>query len=43
MAIERGHDRRSPDPALRAFFYLPFELFENRADQDYGVALSGKR
>ena len=38
MAIERGHDRQV-EPALRAFFYLPFEHSEDRADQDYGVAL----
>jgi len=37
-AIERGHDKRF-EPALRNFFYLPFEHAENPADQDRAVAL----
>ena len=37
-AIERGFDRQV-DPALRNFFYLPFEHSEDLADQDYGLAL----
>jgi uncharacterized protein (DUF924 family) len=37
-AIERGFDRQA-DPALRNFFYLPFEHSEDIADQDYGLAL----
>ena len=37
-AIERGFDR-DIDPALRNFFYLPFEHSEDLADQDYGVVL----
>ena len=37
-AIARGQDERF-DPALRNFFYLPFEHAENLADQDRAVAL----
>ena len=37
-AIELGFDR-AVDPALRQFFYLPFEHSELLADQDHGVAL----
>jgi uncharacterized protein (DUF924 family) len=37
-AIARGHDKRF-EPALRNFFYLPFEHAENPADQDRAVAL----
>jgi uncharacterized protein (DUF924 family) len=37
-AIARGHDLRL-DPALRGFFYLPFEHSEDPADQDRSVAL----
>jgi uncharacterized protein (DUF924 family) len=37
-AIAAGHDRRV-DPALRIFFYLPFEHSEAIADQDRTVAL----
>ena len=37
-AIERGHDKRF-EPALRNFFYLPFEHAEDLAAQDRGVAL----
>jgi len=37
-ALARGHDRRF-DPALRPFFYLPFEHSEDLADQDRSVAL----
>jgi len=37
-ALARGHDRRF-EPALRPFFYLPFEHSENLADQDRSVAL----
>jgi uncharacterized protein (DUF924 family) len=37
-AIAAGHDLRV-DPALRIFFYLPFEHSENLADQDRAVAL----
>jgi uncharacterized protein (DUF924 family) len=37
-AIEAGFDREV-DPALRNFFYLPFEHSEDIADQDYGLAL----
>jgi uncharacterized protein (DUF924 family) len=40
-AIERGFDREV-DPALRNFFYLPFEHSEDIADQDYGLALSAE-
>ncbi|WP_426664423.1 DUF924 family protein [Rhodanobacter aciditrophus] len=37
-AVERGHDH-AIDPALRVFFYLPFEHSEALADQDRAVAL----
>jgi uncharacterized protein (DUF924 family) len=37
-AIEAGFDRQV-DPALRNFFYLPFEHSEDLADQDFGLAL----
>lgn len=37
-AIDAGHDQRV-DPALRVFFYLPFEHSEALADQDHCVAL----
>jgi uncharacterized protein (DUF924 family) len=37
-AIEAGFDLRV-DPALRIFFYLPFEHSEALADQDRAVAL----
>lgn len=37
-ALERGFDRQV-DPALRAFFYLPFEHSEDPADQARAVAL----
>lgn len=37
-AIAVGHDR-AVDPALRVFFYLPFEHSEALADQDRAVAL----
>ncbi|MFZ5636481.1 MAG: DUF924 family protein [Pseudomonadota bacterium] len=37
-AIAAGHDLRV-DPALRVFFYLPFEHSEDLADQDRCVAL----
>jgi uncharacterized protein (DUF924 family) len=37
-AIGRGHDRQV-EPALRGFFYLPFEHSEDLADQDRSVAL----
>jgi uncharacterized protein (DUF924 family) len=37
-AIARGHDRRF-EPALRNFFYLPFQHAETLADQDRAVAL----
>jgi uncharacterized protein (DUF924 family) len=37
-AIASGHDLRV-DPALRVFFYLPFEHSETLADQDRAVAL----
>lgn len=37
-ALERGHDARV-DPALRVFFYLPFEHSEVLADQQRSVAL----
>jgi uncharacterized protein (DUF924 family) len=36
--IAAGHDLRV-DPALRVFFYLPFEHSEDLADQDRCVAL----
>lgn len=37
-AIDAGHDHHV-DPALRVFFYLPFEHSEDLADQDRCVAL----
>jgi uncharacterized protein (DUF924 family) len=37
-AIAAGHDR-AVEPALQAFFYLPFEHSEDSADQDRSVAL----
>jgi uncharacterized protein (DUF924 family) len=37
-ALELGHDR-SIDPALRSFFYLPFEHSEDQADQQRSVEL----
>ena len=37
-AVEKGFDRQA-DPALRNFFYLPFEHSEDLTDQDYGLAL----
>jgi uncharacterized protein (DUF924 family) len=37
-AVARGHDH-AVDPALRVFFYLPFEHSEALADQDRAVAL----
>jgi len=37
-ALARGHDQRF-EPALRPFFYLPFEHSEDLADQDRSVAL----
>ncbi len=37
-AIERGFDRQV-EPALRRFFYLPFEHSESLADQERSVAL----
>ena len=36
-AVERGFDR-ALEPALRQFFYLPFEHSEAIADQDHSVA-----
>lgn len=36
-AIAAGHDR-AVEPAMRAFFYLPFEHSEDLADQDESVA-----
>lgn len=38
LALEAGHDKVF-EPALRAFFYLPFEHAEDLADQDRSVAL----
>ena len=38
LALEAGHDAAF-EPALRAFFYLPFEHSETLADQDRSVAL----
>lgn len=38
QAVARGHDR-AVEPALRVFFYLPFEHSEALADQDRSVAL----
>jgi uncharacterized protein (DUF924 family) len=40
-AVEQGFDRQV-DPALRNFFYLPFEHSEDIADQDFGLALSAE-
>jgi uncharacterized protein (DUF924 family) len=37
-AIDRGFDQQV-EPALRGFFYLPFEHSENLTDQDYNLAL----
>ena len=37
-AIAAGHDRAF-EPALRAFFYLPFEHSEDIADQEHSLAL----
>jgi uncharacterized protein (DUF924 family) len=37
-AVEKGFDRQV-EPALRNFFYLPFEHSEDLTDQDYGLAL----
>lgn len=37
-AIEAGHDR-AVEPALRVFFYLPFEHSESLEDQERSVAL----
>jgi uncharacterized protein (DUF924 family) len=37
-AIARGHDH-AVDPALRLFFYLPYEHSEDAADQARAVAL----
>lgn len=38
-AIEAGFDRQV-EPAMRNFFYLPFEHSEDLADQDYCLALA---
>lgn len=38
QAIERGFDKQA-GPALRAFFYLPFEHSEAMDDQDHALAL----
>lgn len=38
QAVAYGHDR-AVEPALRVFFYLPFEHSEALADQDSAVAL----
>jgi uncharacterized protein (DUF924 family) len=40
-AIDKGFDKLV-DPALRNFFYLPFEHSEDLTDQDYGLALSSE-
>jgi uncharacterized protein (DUF924 family) len=37
-AIQAGHDKQA-EPALRQFYYLPFEHSEDLADQDEAVAL----
>jgi uncharacterized protein (DUF924 family) len=37
-AIRLGHDQ-AVEPAMRTFFYLPFEHSEDLADQDRSVAL----
>jgi uncharacterized protein (DUF924 family) len=39
-AVGRGFDR-AVDPALRQFFYLPFEHSEDLGDQEQAVALCG--
>ncbi len=39
QAIAAGHDRAT-DPALRMFFYLPFEHSEDLADQDSCLILA---
>lgn len=39
-AIEHGFDQQV-DPALRVFFYMPFEHSEALADQERSVALAG--
>jgi uncharacterized protein (DUF924 family) len=41
-AIERGFDSQV-EPALRGFFYLPFEHSESAADQERSVALQEAR
>jgi uncharacterized protein (DUF924 family) len=38
LAVDAGHDA-AYEPALRAFFYLPFEHSESLADQERSVAL----
>ena len=40
-AIDAGFDK-AVDPALRNFFYLPFEHSEDLADQDFGLSLSAE-
>ena len=40
-AVEAGFDQRV-DPALRLFFYMPFEHSEALADQERSVALLAK-
>ena len=40
-AIDAGFDLQV-NPALRMFFYLPFEHSEEMADQEYAMALFGK-
>ena len=37
-AVDRGFDQQV-EPALRGFFYLPFEHSEDLTDQDYNLAL----
>ncbi len=37
-AIQSGHDKQV-EPAMKQFFYLPFEHSEDMADQDEGVRL----
>lgn len=39
LAVEAGFDA-AVDPALRQFFYLPFEHSESMADQDLACALT---
>jgi uncharacterized protein (DUF924 family) len=39
LAVDAGFDA-AVDPALRQFFYLPFEHSESMADQDLACALS---